>query len=518
MRSDLDQPPPRRSHYPADPRAGLLMPAARAILGPNGKPYRLARAGSRTRYHAADTSPEGGRFWLNADGLSAREANSPEVRRLLRNRARFECDENNSYAWGIVQTLANDVVGTGPQLQVQTKDKENNKAIERAFGEWCDAVQWAEKLRLLRRERAVLGEGFALLRTNPKLPTDVKLDFQTIEADQIATPDIDPTRPDAVDGIRFDRWGNPTQYDLLDSHPGDGLGFSTFGSESTAVPADLMLHWFLRVRSGQRRGIPDVTTSLPLFSQLRRFTLAVMAAADTAADFSAVLESDAPAGEEVIQGVEFEELEIARRLLMTLPAGQKLHQFEATQPTTTYQMFKHEILNEIARCVNMPFNVAAGNSSSYNYASGRLDHQTYFKAIKVDQGSIRTIVLEPIFRAWLAEAKLATKLIPGSAAPFNWPHRWIWPGTEHVDPEKEANAQETRLRNGMTSFGEECWRDGVDPDARLDNMAEAVAEFKRRGLPAPAYMSPPAQPSPSNGQPQRNGQRQPVGGDDGQAD
>jgi hypothetical protein len=30
--------------------------------------------------------------------------------------------------------------------------------------------------------------------------------------------------------------------------------------------------------------------------------------------------------------------------------------------------FKKEILNEIARCLNMPFNVAAGNSSGYNYA------------------------------------------------------------------------------------------------------------------------------------------------------
>ena len=29
----------------------------------------------------------------------------------------------------------------------------------------------------------------------------------------------------------------------------------------------------------------------------------------------------------------------------------------------------------------MPFNVAAGNSSGYNYASGRLDWQTYFRAL-----------------------------------------------------------------------------------------------------------------------------------------
>ena len=48
------------------------------------------------------------------------------------------------------------------------------------------------------------------------------------------------------------------------------------------------------------------------------------------------------------------------------------------KPSTTYAEFKKELLNEIARCLNMPFNVAAGNSSGYNYASGRLDHQTYF--------------------------------------------------------------------------------------------------------------------------------------------
>ena len=49
-----------------------------------------------------------------ADGLSANAANSPEVRRILRNRSRYEI-ANNSYARGIVLTLANDVIGTGPR-------------------------------------------------------------------------------------------------------------------------------------------------------------------------------------------------------------------------------------------------------------------------------------------------------------------------------------------------------------------------------------------------------------------
>ena len=44
-------------------------------------------------------------------------------------------------------------------------------------------------------------------------------------------------------------------------------------------------------------------------------------------------------------------------------------------------MFKHEILNEIARCVNMCYNVAVGNSSGYNYGSGRLDW-VYYRFIR----------------------------------------------------------------------------------------------------------------------------------------
>ena len=68
-----------------------------------------------------------------------------------------------------------------------------------------------------------------------------------------------------------------------------------------------------------------------------------------------------------------------------MPGGWRLGQIQAEQPSTTYAEFKKEILNEIARCLNMPYNVAAGNSSGYNYASGRLDHQTYYKSIRVDQ-------------------------------------------------------------------------------------------------------------------------------------
>ena len=51
----------------------------------------------RARYDAAATTDANRKHWANADGLSADAAASPEVRRILRNRARYEA-ANNSYA------------------------------------------------------------------------------------------------------------------------------------------------------------------------------------------------------------------------------------------------------------------------------------------------------------------------------------------------------------------------------------------------------------------------------------
>ncbi len=58
----------------------------------------------RAKYDAANTTLDNLKHWSRADGLSAAAANSPDVRRTLRNRSRYEV-ANNSYARGITLTL-----------------------------------------------------------------------------------------------------------------------------------------------------------------------------------------------------------------------------------------------------------------------------------------------------------------------------------------------------------------------------------------------------------------------------
>jgi lambda family phage portal protein len=405
---------------------------------------------------------------------------------------------NNSYARGIVLTLANDCVGTGPRLQLLTGDSTVNNLVEDAFEQWASAIRLPEKLRTMRVARAESGEVFAMLTANPVLDTPVKLDLRLIEADQIATPNTGAIG--GVDGIVLDAYGNPVEYHVLRTHPGDGSALTGSGGFDR-VPAGAVIHYYRTDRPGQNRGVPEITPALPLFAQLRRYTLAVIAAAETAADFAAVLYTDAPANGEADPVEPMDLVELERRMATVLPGGWKLGQVAAEQPATTYGEFKAQILNEIARCLNMPFNVAAGNSSGYNYASGRLDHQTYYKSIRVDQAHMGRVVLDPLLRAWLDEATLVEGLLPQALRRSGMvpQHQWFWDGMEHVDPAKEANAQATRLTSHTTTLAYEYARQGRDWEAELRQRAKEVALMNELGLSvAPATAAPTAPDNQEN--------------------
>ncbi len=451
------------------------------LRAPAGKPLLPAAVRFvRGRYDAAQTSDENRRHWAAADGYSANAANNPQVRRILRNRARHEV-ANNSYARGIILTLAHDTVGTGPKLQMLSSDPLANRRIELEFQRWSDAVRLPEKLRTMRMARATDGESFAILITNPRLDTPIQMDLRLVEAEQVTTP-LREISPAAVDGIVFDVHGNPREYHILKRHPGEG----GLADAYDRLSADSVLHYYRVDRPGQARGIPELTPALGLFAQLRRYTLAVLGSAEAAAIPGGVLYTDAPAGGEADSVEPMDTIELERGMLMTMPGGWKLGQIRAEQPTTTYAEFKHEVLNEIARSLNMPFNVASGNSSTYNYASGRLDYQTYFKAIKVEQSHLESVALDHILTAWLDEAVLIDGFLPDTLGPLvNADHQWFWDGHEHVDPLKEANAQSVRLGNHTTTLADEYARRGQDWEMQLRQRAKELALMTELGLALP---------------------------------
>lgn len=435
----------------------------------------------RARFDAASEGDDR-RHWANADAYSADASLSPWVRRTMRNRARYERN-NNSYLAGISATLANNLIGTGPRLQLDIGDDEAAREVERSFYDWTWTIDLPAKLRTMREALVVDGEAFAIFITNPTL-SGVQLDLRLVEAEMVATPTElmrSTITPDGntVDGLEFDSIGNVIAYQVLNFHPGANYRVNNLTFQR--VPASQVIHWFRPIRPGQHRGIPECAPALKLFGQLRRYTEAVCAAAETAADFAGFLRTNSPAAE-VDEVDAFAEMEIQKRAMVTLPDGWTFEQLKAEQPTSTYAMFKREIVNEIARCMQLPYNVAALDSSSYNYASGRMDHQVSAANDRVLRDDLERIMLDRVLSAWVNEASLAG-VLPEALPPFSeWNWSWQWDGKEHVDPSKEATAAETRLRSHTTTLAAEYAKSGKKWDVELRQRAAEVALMKELGL------------------------------------
>ena len=158
----------------------------------------------RARYDSAATTAENVRHWSMADALSADAANSPAVRERIRNRARYEI-ANNTFAKGAILTLAGDVIGTGPRLQLYNPPSERKaRKLTADFMAWSEEICLAEKLLTAAYAKIGDGEAFLLLVNNNKLVSPVKLDVILLEADRVCARYNDLGQPNNVDGVILD--------------------------------------------------------------------------------------------------------------------------------------------------------------------------------------------------------------------------------------------------------------------------------------------------------------------------
>jgi capsid protein len=215
-------------------------------------------SGIRARYDAAQTTEDNRRHWSNADAMSADASANPQVRRTIRNRARYEYS-NNCYLYGTANTLANDTIGSGPRLQMLSDDNRFNEIVEQLWVDWCNAVNIDSKLRVMRVGRVISGETFAVKSQNAGLNHPVKMDVFIYEPDQIGGPTQSIVDPFYYDGIKYDTAGNPVAYDVLKAHPGDILNPYMSVGESDQIPASDVWHYYRADRPGQRRGVPECT-------------------------------------------------------------------------------------------------------------------------------------------------------------------------------------------------------------------------------------------------------------------
>ena len=419
----------------------------------------------RASYDATRDGNETVNLWVNADALDADAANSLGVRKKLRFRSRYE-RSNSGQCSGIVGTQANYVIGKGPKLRMGTGSPGFNSMVEAKWKKWAKAVKLSKKLRTMSKAKTGDGEAVALLVHNPGVSDEVQLDLSLIECDRLTAPVMHADDRYYVDGIHFDVYGNATDYDILERHPGAAWSGPTV--EFKTYPAASVCHWFDEERAGQHRGIPDIGPSLNVFGTGRRWREAVVAGAETAADFTAIVEMGmANEGNDEI--APFTTLPIEKRTLMASPAGATIHQMKAEQPTSNFDMLNNALIAEEARPIHMPRNIAACDSSGYSFSGGQLDHQTYFVSVDVADQDCEMAVMDKVFSAWFKQAvEVYGWNVDRAPAPA---HEWSWPGRPKIDPEKTANARKIDLSTGSIAPSDVAAEDGDDFEDRIDRLA-----------------------------------------------
>ena len=421
----------------------------------------------RASYDAARTDLEIANHWAHADSLDADSSNSKAVRKTLVSRSRYEV-ANNGYTDGIVQTFATDLIGGGPKLKIG--NSEFDQMVEKDFAKWAKETKLRRKLWTMAHAKVQDGEAFSIARLNPRMKHAVKLDLVLIETEQCSSPMLPYAVEGHIDGIAFDPFGNAIWYDILKYHPG-GRWFAGANTEAESIPAKFVAHWFLMRRPGQNRAVPEFRSTLNTGASARRWREATLGAAETAADISVLLSTTLNPNE-IDAADPMSTIEFQKRMMTALPMGYSATQMRSEHPNATYETFHKSLVNEQARPKSMPYNKAACDSSSYNYASGRLDHQTYYASLDVEREDCSDLVLDKLFDLYWEEAVYANEWYTLGADPKDPPeHSWDWPKHPVADVTSEASAADTRLKNGSLSLSSHYSEQGLDFAEEIIRMA-----------------------------------------------
>jgi capsid protein len=456
----------------------------------------------RGRYDAAQTGHENENHWAAADSLGPIASNETLVRNKLAYRARYERD-NNPHLYGGIRLHGLSFVGTGPRLQLSMGESlyASTRKVETDFAKWAKAIRLADKLRQMVEAAPIDGESFAQFIVNPRVEGPVKLDLRVIETEQIKTPDF---RLDmAVDGIEIDDDGNVVNYHLLDEHPGDAQGWT---QDYTTVPVANMLHWLRRVRAGQYRGVSELASSLDTCGQTRRYAKATLGKQELNANIAGVIESDniLPDTGDAPTFETMEEIDIPRMGLMTMPAGMKAKPFDTAQNATGYREYMMMNHGATARPILLPLNYYTGDSSNFNFASGRMDHLPYQASVWSERERFETEILSKVIRNYYRIASEAG-LIPADLPRFDeWSISWHWDGFPSLDQKDDEHAREVRLKNGISTLSEECAAEGKDWREVARQQAAERDYYVQLGLDDPyavlrGTIKPPMPDEPSQG-------------------
>jgi hypothetical protein len=399
-----------------------------------------------------------------------RAIKNPRFRQVIIDASLYEDDENTYYN-GILNTVAEHCVGTVPLILGTSPSQEANRSVENRWLLWASMNGIGESIRLIRREACKTGLGIGIPYIKKDVDPDDPLDplglrIRVVPSTRLKTPQGAGVKDRIVSGIEYDENWDPKKIYVGQSDSWDVKEYDVKD----------ILFWTKRRGEDQTYYAPECGSAFCLYPKVRRYLEATVAGEEFKATMPMAVELDPmvytpqDAG---IEGVPSGSYKYEPNTIPTLPPGAKLNGLPVGTSSTDKIAFMKFVIAAAARCVNMPMNIAMGDSSGHNMATASIDIQPWEDKVRNDRFDFAQIPHRVFYewhkRAILISGYLDIRARKGFVYELGYDKTF-----QHPDPQKRANSRATDLASGATTLHRVYSEQGLNAERELDKEARTL--------------------------------------------
>lgn len=299
----------------------------------------------------------------------------------------------------------------------------------------------------------------------------IALKCQQIEAGRICNPNFKPDTDRLMSGVERDDHGVPIAIHVANRHPGDYYAGAQRGGNALTwvrVPIfgnqtgrRIVTQSFYPTRIGQTRGVPILSTVLANLENLTTYGQAELMAAVINSCFALGVKSDDanPLG----QGDQVSSGGIKRfgfspepgMILEGMGVEEQVMSFTPGRPSATFAPFWDAITDELGAAIGVPGSVLRRRFTA-SYSASRAELLECYAAVQLyRQGTASGFNQEYADEVIYQAVVNGLIELPGWEDPMIWEAwlrgNWIGPAVASLDPLKEANAAEIRIKNNCST-------------------------------------------------------------------
>ena len=159
--------------------------------------------------------------------------------------------------------------------------------------------------------------------------------------------------------------------------------------------------------------------------------------------------------------------------------------FSPNRPDDAFTPFVAQMLRAVASGVGCSYTQISSDFSQSNYSSSRLElleTRTHYKTL---QQYLIEALCKRVYERWMEMAVMAGVLVlPGyDLDPERYEEsKWIPPAAQFVDPQKEADAYKSLIRNGIMTLSQVIALHGGDFEEQMRQRAHELALSDELGI------------------------------------